>query len=66
MKAAAQYGKPVIVLDRPNPLGGEIVEAPVLKDAFETFVGVDNLPMAHGMTVGELARFFNRDRRPSP
>ena len=61
MKAAAQYGKPVIVLDRPNPLGGEIVEAPVLEDAFETFVGVDNLPMAHGMTVGELARFFNRE-----
>jgi uncharacterized protein YbbC (DUF1343 family) len=61
MKAAAQYGKPVIVLDRPNPLGGEIVEAPVLEDAFETFVGVDNLPMAHGMTVGELAQFFNRE-----
>lgn len=61
MKAAKQYGKSVIVLDRPNPLGGEIVEAPVLEDAFETFVGVDNLPMAHGMTVGELARFFNRE-----
>ncbi|MGE5484228.1 MAG: exo-beta-N-acetylmuramidase NamZ domain-containing protein [Ignavibacteriales bacterium] len=61
MKAARQYGKPVIVLDRPNPLGGETVEGPVLEDAFETFVGVDNLPMAHGMTVGELARFFNRD-----
>ncbi|NPV71532.1 MAG: DUF1343 domain-containing protein [Firmicutes bacterium] len=61
MKAAKQYGKPVIVLDRPNPLGGETVEAPVLEDAFETFVGVDNLPMAHGMTVGELARFFNRE-----
>lgn len=61
MKAAAKYGKTVIVLDRPNPLGGEIVEAPVLEDELETFVGVDNLPMAHGMTVGELARFFNRE-----
>lgn len=61
MKAARQYGKPVIVLDRPNPLGGETVEGPVLEDAFKSFVGVDNLPMAHGMTVGELARFFNRD-----
>lgn len=61
MKAAKEYGKPIIVLDRPNPLGGETVEAPVLEDAFETFVGVDNLPMAHGMTVGELARFFNRE-----
>jgi len=61
MRAAKDYGKQVIVLDRPNPLGGVIVEGPVLEDRFETFVGVDNLPMAHGMTVGELARFFNRN-----
>ena len=61
MEAAAKYGKTVIVLDRPNPLGGEIVEAPVLEDELKTFVGVDNLPMAHGMTAGELARFFNRE-----
>lgn len=61
MKAAKQFGKHVVVLDRPNPLGGETVEAPVLEDRFKTFVGVDNLPMAHGMTVGELARLFNRD-----
>jgi uncharacterized protein YbbC (DUF1343 family) len=61
MKAAKLYGKKVVVLDRPNPVGGVIVEGPVLEDALETFVGVDNLPMAHGMTVGELARFFNRE-----
>ena len=61
MKAAAQHGKPVVVLDRPNPLGGETVSGPVAEDRFESFVGVDNLPMAHGMTVGELARFFNRE-----
>lgn len=61
MKAAAQHGKPIVVLDRPNPLGGETVEAPVLEDRFKTFVGVDKLPMAHGMTAGELARFFNRE-----
>jgi uncharacterized protein YbbC (DUF1343 family) len=61
MKAAQQYGKKVIVLDRPNPVGGVIVEGPILEDALETFVGVDNLPMAHGMTVGEVARFFNRE-----
>lgn len=60
LAAAQKYGKTVIVLDRPNPLGGEIVEGPVLEDKYKTFVGVDNLPMAHGMTVGELARFFNR------
>ena len=59
--AAKKYNKPLIVLDRPNPLGGMIVEGPVLEDPFKSFVGVDNLPMAHGMTAGELARFFNRN-----
>lgn len=59
--AAKKYNKPLIVLDRPNPLGGMIVEGPVLEDTFKSFMGVDNLPMAHGMTAGELARFFNRN-----
>ncbi|NLC11379.1 MAG: DUF1343 domain-containing protein [Firmicutes bacterium] len=58
--AAKQYGKPILVLDRPNPLGGMVVEGPVLEDPYISFVGVDNLPMAHGMTAGELALFFNR------
>lgn len=61
MKAAKRDNKPIMVLDRPNPLGGLTVEGPVLEDRFESFVGVDNLPMAHGMTVGELAKFFNRE-----
>ncbi len=61
MVAAKQWGKEVVVLDRPNPVGGIIVEGPVLEDSLKTFVGVDNLPMAHGMTVGEIARFFNRE-----
>ncbi len=60
MLAAKENGKQVIVLDRPNPMGGVIVEGPVLEAGYETFVGVDNLPMAHGMTAGELAKFFNR------
>lgn len=60
MKAAKEYHIPVIVLDRPNPLGGTIVEGPIAEDAYLTFVGVDNLPMAHGMTIGELSLFFNR------
>lgn len=58
--AAQRCGKRVIVLDRPNPVGGTIVEGPVMEDRFISFVGVDNLPMAHGMTAGELAVFFNR------
>lgn len=60
MAAAQRHGKQIMVLDRPNPLGGETVEGPVLEDPFISFVGIDNLPMAHGMTVGELALFFNR------
>ncbi len=60
MVAAAKYHKPIIVLDRPNLLGGVIVEGPVLEDDFKSFLGVDNLPLAHGMTVGELAQFYNR------
>ncbi len=58
--AAEKYNKPILVLDRPNPLGGLIVDGPVLEDDYISFVGVDNLPMAHGMTAAELALFYNR------
>ncbi len=58
--ATKQNNKSIIVLDRPNPLSGEIVDGPVLEERFQTFVGVDILPMAHGMTIGELAHYFNR------
>jgi uncharacterized protein YbbC (DUF1343 family) len=61
MIAAQNSAKPILVLDRPNPIGGLIVEGPVLEDPYKTFVGVDNLPKAHGMTIGELAKFFNRN-----
>lgn len=60
MRAAKEYGKDVVVLDRPNPLGGVIVDTFVLEPKYATFIGVDEMPMAHGMTAGELARFFNR------
>ena len=58
--AAKENNKPIVILDRPNPVGGVIVDGPVLEDKFISFVGIDNLPMAHGMTAGELALFFNR------
>lgn len=62
MIAAEKYGLPIImVLDRPNPLGGLIVDGPMMEERFISFVGVDILPMAHGMTVGEVARYFNRN-----
>ncbi|MGG4442046.1 exo-beta-N-acetylmuramidase NamZ domain-containing protein [Brevibacillus fortis] len=60
MTAAKEQGKEVIVLDRPNPLGGTIVEGPIVELPFRSFIGVDTLPLAHGMTIGELALFFNR------
>lgn len=61
MQAARDYGIPVVVLDRPNPLGGVLVDGPMMEERFRSFLGVDILPKAHGMTVGELARYFNRN-----
>jgi len=55
MRAAAEQGKRFVVLDRPNPLGGEIVEGPLLDAGSESFVGYHHLPLRHGLTVGELA-----------
>jgi uncharacterized protein YbbC (DUF1343 family) len=59
MQSAAAAGKEMWVLDRPNPIGGTIVEGPVLDPAFHSFVGLYPIPERHGMTVGELARLFN-------
>lgn len=61
MVAAKKYDKQIIVLDRPNPVGAITVEGPILDEAYKSFVGIDQLPIAHGMTVGELANFFNRN-----
>src|SRR5262245_28859445 len=57
--AAARHGLPVIVCDRPNPIGGVAVEGPMLEPGFESFVGQFPIPMRHGMTAAELARLFN-------
>ena len=59
MQAAAKKGIPFVVLDRPNPIGGEIVEGALLDPAFKSFVGMYPIPARHGMTVGELATLFN-------
>jgi uncharacterized protein YbbC (DUF1343 family) len=57
--AAARHGVPVVVCDRPNPIGGVEVEGPMLDLTFRSFVGEFPMPMRHGMTMGELARLFN-------
>jgi uncharacterized protein YbbC (DUF1343 family) len=60
MQAAARKGIPFVVLDRPNPIGGEIVEGALLDPRFKSFVGMYPIPARHGMTVGELATLFNQ------
>jgi len=59
LRAAARAGLPVIVCDRPNPIGGLQVEGPMLEPGYESFVGQFPIPMRHGMTVAELGRLFN-------
>ncbi len=59
MQAAKQKGIPFVVLDRPNPIGGEIVEGALLDSGFQSFVGMYPIPARHGLTVGELAKLFN-------
>ncbi|PIE24153.1 MAG: hypothetical protein CSA62_04945 [Planctomycetota bacterium] len=57
MRACAKAGVPVLVLDRPNPVGS-LVEGPVLEPGFESFVGLWSIPMRHGLSLGELARLL--------
>jgi uncharacterized protein YbbC (DUF1343 family) len=59
MDAAAEYGKKVIVLDRPNPIGGMIVDGNIVEKGKETFVGIAPICYIHGCTIGELANMFN-------
>ncbi|MDA3892088.1 MAG: DUF1343 domain-containing protein [Salinivirgaceae bacterium] len=59
MEVAAEYGKEVIVLDRPNPLGGEKVEGALVEDGFQSFVSQYKIPYIYGLTCGELARLIN-------
>lgn len=54
LKACSRKGIPVVVLDRPNPIGGAAAEGPVLDPAFASFIGLHPLPLRHGLTVGEV------------
>jgi uncharacterized protein YbbC (DUF1343 family) len=59
LAAAGRHGLRVLVCDRPNPIGGEAVEGPMLVPGYESFVGQFPIPMRHGLTIGELAILFN-------
>lgn len=57
MQACHESGKTLVILDRPNPIGGRITEGPVLKPEFASFVGLRPLPVRHGMTIGEIGLY---------
>jgi uncharacterized protein YbbC (DUF1343 family) len=59
LEACARAGKSVVVLDRPNPLGGVLLEGNLIRPGYESFVGLYPVPMRHGLTLGEMARVVN-------
>lgn len=64
MRACLEEGKGIVILDRPDPLGGAITEGPVLDIHFASFVGRRPLPVRHGMTVGEVAGYLKESYCP--
>ena len=62
MEACAEAGVRLVVLDRPNPIGGVRREGPVLREAYRSFVGLHPVPLRHGLTCGEMARWLNDAR----
>lgn len=62
MEAAAENGKEVVVLDRPNPLGGNKIEGPLVYDGYFSFISKYPIPYIYGLTVGELATLLNEEK----
>jgi uncharacterized protein YbbC (DUF1343 family)/CubicO group peptidase (beta-lactamase class C family) len=62
MEAAAKTDKKIFVLDRPNPVNGTYVQGPISDKGTESFINYGQIPIRHGMTIGELARFYNSER----
>ena len=63
LEAASKANKPFVVLDRPNPLNGAYVQGPVSDGLLESFTNYTSEPIRHGMTIGELAKMFNSERK---
>lgn len=61
MEAGAEFNKSIIILDRPNPIGGLKVEGNLVEEKFKSFIGLYPIPYRHGMTIGELAKLFNKE-----
>ena len=66
LEAAGEQGLPVLILDRPNPLGGEVIDGPLLDTGLSSFVGRFPIPVRHGLTLGELAQMMNAHWNPTP
>lgn len=62
LEAAAKSGKPIFVLDRPNPINGSFVQGPISDQGRESFTNFGAVPVRHGMTIGELAGLYNSER----
>jgi uncharacterized protein YbbC (DUF1343 family) len=65
MQACTEMNKSVVVLDRPNPIGGHLTEGPVLNKTFASFVGRHPIPVRHGMTIGEIGNYLHGEYYPS-
>lgn len=63
LRACAAAGVAVVVLDRPNPLGGLVAEGLLLEEKFQSFVGGATIPLRHGLTLGELAQLLNAEQQ---
>ncbi|WP_371365160.1 hypothetical protein SRRS_00570 [Sporomusa rhizae] len=61
MQSAKEQGKTFVVFDRPNPVGGEVVEGNIIEPGYESFIGMYPIPARHGLTIGEMARLMNRE-----
>jgi uncharacterized protein YbbC (DUF1343 family) len=61
LEACAEHAVPLVVLDRPNPIGGAVVEGPVLDPSLQSFIGHGPIPLRYGLTLGELGHFYNRE-----
>ncbi len=66
LEAAGEHGVRVVILDRPNPLGGVVIDGPQLDAEMASFVGRFPVPVRHGMTLGELAQMINTQWTPTP
>lgn len=62
LESAGENNIPVIILDRPNPIGGNYVDGPILDPNYKSFVGIAEIPVTHAMTIGELANYFVGER----